>query len=79
MKLNPAEYAILVFGGIRNMSRIIGRSPAAICRWKDPRSKKGCGGRVPTAAQHIILQLAKQFKLPITPADLIYGRTVKRK
>ena len=79
MKMSPAEYSIFVFGGIRQMSRIINRSPAAICRWKSPRSKKGCGGRMPMAAQHEILKVAKKFKLPITPADLVYGRVVKNK
>lgn len=79
MKMSPAEYVIHVFGGIRQMSRIIDRTPGAIHRWKSPKSKLGCGGRIPMNAQHEILFLAKQFKLPITPADLIYGRTVKKK
>jgi len=79
IKMSPADYVISVFGGVRQMSRMIERSPAAICRWRSPRAKKGCGGRVPMAAQHEILALAKQFNLPITPADLVYGRVVKRK
>jgi hypothetical protein len=76
IKLNPAEYVVYVFGGVRKMSRMIGRAPASISAWNRPRTKKGCGGRIPMEAQYIILQIADRFKLPITPEDLLRGRYI---
>lgn len=74
--LSPAQYVIHVFGGVRKTARMIGRNPGAICHWKQPRKKGGCGGDVPGAAQRIILLVAKKHSLDITPGDLVYGRRI---
>ncbi len=74
MHLNPAEYVIFVFGGVRATARAVGKGPSTICKWK----KEGLGN-VPSKAQRAILELARSNRLPITPADLAYGRKVSKK
>lgn len=76
--LNPAEYVIQVFGGVRKLARAIGRSPSSVCKWRKPRAEDGCAGHIPSVAQRIILEIAKAKDLDITPNDLAYGRKVKR-
>jgi len=71
MHLSPAEYVIHVFGGVRATARAVGRYPNAVCRWK----KKS--GHIPSAAQRVILSVAKKNNLSITPNDLVYGKEVK--
>lgn len=78
MKMNPAEYVIHVFGGVRSTARLVGRAPATVCAWKRSRTKGGGGGFIPSAAQRTILDIAKKLRLPITPNDLAYGRTIKK-
>ena len=78
-KLNPAEYVILVFGGVNATARALNRSPGSVSMWRAPKSKKGLGGRIPSQAQLLILKKAKQLKLDITPDDLIDGRTISLK
>lgn len=74
--LNPAQYVIKIFGGVKATARAVGRTPGAIIFWKHPKSKGGRGGNVPTIAQRIILKIALRDGLDITPQDLAYGRTV---
>jgi len=79
MQLSPAEYVIHVFKGVRPAARAIGRCPASVSRWKEPKSKRGLDGNVPHAVQRKILELAKAFDLDITPDDLIHGRRISKK
>ncbi len=80
MKMSPAEYVIDLFGGVRALSRIIGKSPSAISNWRKNRrihsNGKGC---IPSSSHLVILKEARRHKLDITPDDLIYGRTVDKK
>jgi hypothetical protein len=71
--LTPAQYIVLVFGGVRKASREIGRSPSRVSAWLKRH------GRIPSAAQLRILEIAKSRGLDITPKDLICGRRVERK
>lgn len=73
-RLTPAEYVISVFGGVRATAKAIGRTPSCITKWKKPKKLKGCGGRVPSIAQGLILTLAVKRNLPITAEDLLCGR-----
>ena len=73
---SPAEYVIYIFKGVRATARNIGRSAPAISRWRQPKHKGGTDGCIPSGAIATILRLAKENNLPITPADLILGRTV---
>jgi amino-acid N-acetyltransferase len=76
MHLKPAEYAILVFKGVRKLARAINRDPSSVSRWSKPKSEKGSDGFVPRGAQRLILDSAKAQGLDITPQDLIEGREV---
>lgn len=79
MQLSPAAYVISIFGSMRKTARAVGRTNAAVCMWTKPRTRGGCGGNVPAAAQRIILKIAKEKSLPITPNDLHYGRVIVSK
>ena len=74
MFLTPSQCVIQVFGGVRATARAIGRNPGAISRWNKPKSKGGTGGMVPSAAQRIILKIAKRKRLEITIEELVYGK-----
>lgn len=69
--LNPAEYVVMVFGGVRATARILGyASPSTICLWK------ARGGFIPSQARRRILDIAKSQMLDINSEYLDYGRTV---
>lgn len=78
MKMNPAEYVIHIFGGVRPTARALRRDASGVCRWTKARSRGGRGGNVPSLLQREILALAEKKGLDITPTDLIYGRQVKK-
>lgn len=77
MKLNPVEYLIKVFGGVRPASRAIGRSPSAISKWQTYENKDGSRGLIPSGLHKKILAEAKDKGLDITADDLINGRNIK--
>lgn len=77
MHLNPAEYVIFIFGGVRATARQLGRSPGTVSLWMKAIEDKGRGGYVPFAAQRIILQIALEQGLDIKPNDFHYGREVE--
>lgn len=79
MHLTPAEYVINVFGGVRKSGRALGRTASAISKWTRSDKNGGCGGRIPSRMQEIILQVARIQKLDITPEDLVTGRDVSEK
>ena len=66
--MNAPDYVIHIFGGVRATARAIGRDPSAVSKWRHETKI------IPTAAQRIILDIARRKKLPITANDLIYGR-----
>ena len=69
MKLNPVEYVIYMFNGVRQTARIIGKNPSSVCEWK----KRGL---IPNSSQSVILEKAKEHNLDITANDLILGREI---
>lgn len=75
--LNPANYVIHVFGGVRPAARALGRDPSAVSRWSSRYFQGQQSGTIPTSAREIILNYAKQNGLPITSKDLDFGRKVK--
>lgn len=76
MQLTPAKFVILRFGGLRATARELNQTPGAICRWNAPKSRHGCGGRIPSSVQNLILQIAKKKNLDITPNDILFGREI---
>ena len=77
MRLNPAEYVIHMFDGVRPLARAIKKSPSTVCLWRSNRSRKnGQKGRIPSSSHLPILKQAHINGLDITADDLIYGREV---
>lgn len=76
--MNPAEYCIKIFGGVRATARALKRSPSTVSKWRKSRKDGGTGGQIPTMVQPKVLKIAAERKLPITANDLIYGRVVKK-
>lgn len=75
MRLNPAEYVIHMFDGVRPLARAIKKSPSTVCLWRSNRSRKnGQKGRIPSSSHLPILNEARSRGLDITADDLIYGR-----
>lgn len=68
--LNPAEYAILVFGGVTVIAREVGVTRASVWKWKGY-------GHIPTTHQKALLEKAKSKKIDLTEKDIIYGRKIK--
>ena len=79
MKLNPADYVIHVFGGIRPMARHINRTASSISAWRTGIRRNDNKGEIPSQAMVEIMKAAKKLRLDITEKDLIYGREVKTK
>ena len=61
---NPAEMAILAFGGLSNLAKAVGRSPAAVVRWRKV-------GRIPATVQEQVYREALRCDLDLTCEDLI--------
>jgi len=74
MRISPAEYVILSFGGVRATARALGKGPSTICKWK----KEG-KGNVPSRVQVTILTIARARRLDITAHDLVFGRNINKK
>lgn len=75
MRLNPAEYVIHMFDGVRPLARAIRKSPATVCLWRKGRKgKTSSKGRIPSSSHKPILMEARSLGLDITPDDLIFGR-----
>jgi hypothetical protein len=76
MHQSPALFAIRTFGGVRVLARAIGRSPANVSRWHQPKERGGHGGKIPTSMMAKILKVAQKLELDLTAEDLILGRSV---
>lgn len=70
MTLNPVEFVIKTFGGVRPLSRSIPRSPGTISLWRK-------SGLIPKKVQRDILMAARRRRLDLTPEDLILGRKIE--
>jgi hypothetical protein len=75
---NPTEYAIHIFGGVKNLAAAIGRHPSAISKWKHYTGLYRREGTIPDDIKIRILEIAKRKKLDINAKDLILGRRVIR-
>lgn len=71
--MNPAQYVISEFGGIRATGRAIGRHQSSVHRWLDSKQDGGSGGLIPSENHRKILAEAKKRGLDITPDHLVYG------
>lgn len=64
------------FDGVRPLARLLGKDPSTIHRWRMPAAKGGLDGRVPSAVQVRLLDLAKERGVALSAEDLINGSTV---
>ncbi len=74
--LNPAEYVIHVFRGVRAAARAIGCNPSAVSRWRTSKDRAGFFGSVPALYQRKIHAKAKELDLDINSDDLDFGRLI---
>jgi hypothetical protein len=68
---SAADRAIKAFGGARKLAAEIGVNPESVYRWSYPRSRRGCGGTIPSEWHRPILEAAERLELRLAPADLI--------
>lgn len=69
--LNPVEYVIKQFGGVRACAKALGKDPSTISKWR----KKRCGSYyIPSKMYSHILRKAEKLDLDITLEDLVHGR-----
>ncbi len=76
LKRAPATQAERVsakFGGPLELSRAIGYTYAAVCKWNYRKEKGGCNGLIPTRAMDRILSVARMFGVLLTADDLQPG------
>jgi transposase-like protein len=71
--MTPADIVISRFQGVRPLARLLGKDPSTIHRWRKPAAKGGLNGRVPSAAQVRLLELAKERGVALTAEELING------
>jgi len=76
--MSPVEYCVFRFGGVRKLAHMIGRNPSSISKWKLPRERGGCGGKIPRVAAEKILEVARENRIDIRPSDLFNGRGAKK-
>lgn len=74
--MTPADIVISRFEGARALARLLGRDPSSVHRWRMPASKGGLDGRVPSALQLPLLELAQQRGIALTAEELISGKPV---
>ena len=70
---SPADIVISRFNGVRPLARLLGKDPSTIHRWRQPADRGGLDGRVPSAVQVRLLELARERGIELTPADLVLG------
>lgn len=73
MHLNPVEYAIYLFGGVRKLALSLGKHPSTISKWRRHNL-----GHIPSLVLPDVLREAKKKKFDLTPEDLIFGRKIKK-
>jgi len=71
--VNPAQYVISEFGGLRETARAIGRHHTSVKQWLETKLNGGKGGLIPSDNHKRILKEAAKRGLDITPDHLIYG------
>lgn len=73
----PADFLVEYFNGLRKCARAVGRSHAAVNKWRRSKREGGTDGFIPRIAMHQILRLSEKHGWQITAYDLIFGRVKK--
>lgn len=69
--LPPAKLIILLFGGVRPVSRLVGIAQSAVSNWQKSEDQG-----VPRKHHVKLLDLAKQRDIILTAEDLVFGRNL---
>ena len=56
-------------GGVAAVSKITGRAPPSIHKWRHPKEKGGTGGLVPSEVQTILMAAAQRGEVDLSPVD----------
>lgn len=72
MVVDPARYAIIKFGGVNKLARIIGADGAKVCRWKK-------NGLIPAPWQLKVIKQAKIIGIKLDAREVVYGGKVNEK
>ena len=72
--LDPAASLAVKLGGLENLAAAAGVSVSRASRYRQPKSKGGTDGLIPSTRQQRILDWAVQRGVPITPADFFSVR-----
>lgn len=73
-KLTQAERVILKFDGARKLAKALNLDPSTVYKWTYPRSKKGCGGIIPSSVIEQVMVAARREGILLTAEDLLPGR-----
>lgn len=71
--MTPADIVIARFEGVRPLARLLKKDPSTIHRWRMPADKGGLDGRVPSAVQVKLMELARERGIALTADELING------
>jgi len=71
--MTPADIVISRFEGVRPLARILGKNPSTIHRWRMPAAKGGLDGRVPSAVQARLMEIARERGVALSAEELING------
>jgi len=73
--MNPAQRIIEKCGdgdfarGVAVVAEMAGVHPTRVHRWTYPKKRGGTGGTIPSAHQQVILDGARERRIPLTPED----------
>lgn len=73
-KAEPAHSIISRLGGVRELSRQLGVSAAAVTRWQTKKTKddkRGADGVIPEARRDAIIAVAKLRRVRLSKSDFI--------
>ena len=71
--LSPSKYAILLFGGVRPLARLIGVKPNTVSCWQTRGD-----GSIPSSNFKPILDAAKKRGIDLSADDLVFGKTLTK-
>jgi len=64
-----AQRVIEKCGGHRVVAEMVGVDVCNVFRWTYPKDRGGTGGLIPARHQPLLLERARERRVPLTPAD----------
>jgi hypothetical protein len=69
----PAAAAVILFGGVNELGRLLGISGSNVSRW---RTSPHTGGMIPNTYYAKILSMAEELGVDFTATDLVKGKVL---